>query len=226
MILTEKALVLGITGKGKTWFVSRHIISDYSKVIIFNTKGDPDYITENTIVIKDFLQLIDILENKDTFKISFFQFPPETWFPEVCECLFDLEGVLFVVEEMRSVDNPLSSNQSFRRLVLEFSRIKKHTLLLVGQRKVHVTLEYTSQCQEYILFAQEEVRDLEYFAKRYPKFKPYIETIMQLPVGVAFHILNGQVGIIDVREKITKDRSQIQSRNHSTTTENKYEVGV
>lgn len=159
---TEKKiiLVLGKRGSGKSYLANK-LIENHHRLFIFDTLSEYEqgvvFGTENWELCLEFWRKV----YRDNFRLVYRPIDPEAEIDEICELLFELGNVTFLVEEIDCYCTAYKIPPAFAHII-QRGRHKNITLIGVTQRPFGVHRLLTSQAKEIYVFNTNEPRDREY----------------------------------------------------------------
>lgn len=153
-------LILGERGSGKSFF-AKWYISKFSRYIIYDTQDE--YI--DGVVFREFVELKKFLLAHYTgdFRIIYNPLNPsnEAEFSELCEIVYMIGDMHFLVEELDLVADTFNTDMHFQSIIRR-GRHKAINFIGISQRPFGINRNITSQAKEFYSFRQKEPRDVDY----------------------------------------------------------------
>jgi len=158
---SEIILIIGRRGCGKTT-LAKDFIKDKNRLIILDTMKEYNigYLADKYI---DFAKYVYKNRYNDYMKVSYY--PTEksikAVFDVICDMLWEMSNITFVIEELARFMNSKSYPESFDRLT-RASRHKCINIYGITQRAVDIPVLLRSQSNKICTFQQIEVADVNY----------------------------------------------------------------
>lgn len=155
---TNVALVFGIRGTGKSYFVKNHLLPKYPRRIIYDTQSE----YTDGIVFEDFddLKKFWAEQHEKVFKIIYRPIKHDR-FLELCELVYLCGNMTFVIEELDLTAGTFDNDIDFLSLIKR-GRHRNVNVIGISQRPFGINRNITSQAKEIYSFAQLEPRDIDY----------------------------------------------------------------
>lgn len=154
-------LIFGVRGEGKT-FYAKSQLRNVPRYIVYDPLaqyGDCGVCLETFDEFKKFL-----LANyrKAAMRAVYQPVTPETDFETVCELVYDLGNITYVVEEIGFFIGSMSLGFNLANII-QRGRHRNINFVGINQRPFGIPRILTSQAKEIVSFRQREPRDIEYF---------------------------------------------------------------
>ena len=151
-------LILGQRGSGKS-YLAGEMLACYSRYLIYDTLGE---YSRGVI----FLSLAELKAfwgktYSGNFRLIYQPVNPIEDFDEVCDLVYELGDMMFLVEEIDTFCSSQTISTSFANII-QRGRHKDITLIGVSQRPYGINRLITSQAKEIYSFLHREPRDVDY----------------------------------------------------------------
>jgi len=159
--MSEKiiTLIFGKRGSGKS-FLAKKLIAGHKRYLVFDTLGE--YTDGVVIESFDVLKLFWGSTYVKDFRIIYRPLNPESEFEKICDLVWSLGNMAFLVEEVDCFCKPQSICTPFASII-QRGRHRNITLIGVTQRPAGIARLLTSQAKQMCIFNTTEPRDVDYF---------------------------------------------------------------
>jgi len=158
--LSEKKviLVLGQRGGGKS-YLANEMLPEYPRYLIYDTLGE----YSRGVAFLTLQELKDFWGKsyQRNFRLIYQPVNPIEDFDEVCDLVYSLGDMMFLVEEIDTFCSSQTISTAFANII-QRGRHKNITLIGVSQRPYGIHRLITSQAKEIYSFLHREPRDVEY----------------------------------------------------------------
>lgn len=158
--MSEKkvVLILGQRGSGKS-YLANEMLAKYPRYLIYDTLGE---YSRGVI----FLELQNLKSfwgehYQGNFRLIYQPVNPIEDFDEVCDLVYELGDMMFLVEEIDTFCSSQMISTAFANII-QRGRHKDITLIGVSQRPYGIHRIITSQAKEIYSFLHREPRDVDY----------------------------------------------------------------
>jgi hypothetical protein len=159
--MSEKiiTLIFGKRGSGKS-FLGKKLIAGHKRYLVYDTLGE--YIDGVVIESFDVLKLFWGSTYVKDFRIIYRPLDPEREFEKICDLVWNLGNMTFLIEEVDCFCKPQSICMPFGSII-QRGRHRNITLIGVTQRPHGIARLLTSQAKQMCIFNTTEPRDVDYF---------------------------------------------------------------
>lgn len=151
-------LILGQRGSGKS-YLAKLMLAEYNRYLIYDTLGE--YIKGVSFLTLQELKDFWGKTYQGNFRLIYQPVNPIEDFDEVCDLVYSLGDMMFLVEEIDTFCSAQTLSTAFANII-QRGRHKDITLIGVSQRPYGIHRLVTSQAKEIHSFLHREPRDVDY----------------------------------------------------------------
>jgi len=154
-------LIFGKRGSGKSYLAKKEV-QVCKRLLIYDTLGEytEGVVVESLIELKTFWTKV----YAGNFRLIYRPLDPPAEFDVICDLVWELGDMTFLVEEIDCFCSVQSLGPSFKAII-QRGRHKDVTLIGITQRPASVARLLTSQAKEICIFNTNEPRDIKYFSE-------------------------------------------------------------
>jgi len=159
--MNEVIVIFGKRGSGKTT-LAKKLLLGRKRLFIFDTLREykVGLVTDDIHRASEFL-----LEHEHSiFRISYSpEIEDKRAFNYVCELIYTLKNVTFLIEEVDNYCSALMIPETFSKII-RYGRHQDISIIATSRRTAEVPRLLTSQATDFFIFSHHEPRDLDYFS--------------------------------------------------------------
>ena len=152
-------IIFGRRGSGKTT-LAKELVNQEDRLIVFDTLSEYD---GKGVLITDIFDLASYIKKNHTknFRIIFCPLDLTNNFDYICEFIYLIGNLTFVIEEVDAFCSPFSNPIPFQKII-RYGRHKNISITTTTRRPAEMSRLLSSQANRIISFVQHEPRDIAY----------------------------------------------------------------